>query len=78
MRTGSQIQAVQINSCPLEHYWFNSHIGETVHVADSGEPDQWHIVTGVHEGKHVLKSVCSPAEMTLIELDKSRLMKMGA
>lgn len=68
MRTGTECHTVKINSCPSEHYWFNNHIGEPVIVADSGESDEWYIVTGTHEGKQVLKSVCSPAEMTLIDL----------
>jgi len=74
MRVGQNIQAVKINSCPNEFYWFNHYVGETVHVSDSGEPDEWYIVTGEHEGKQVLKSVCSPAEMTLIDLGTNYIL----
>jgi hypothetical protein len=68
MRVGHNIQAVQINSCPNEFYWYNNHIGLTVNVADSGEDGEWYIVTGEHLGKHVAKSSCSFVEMTLIDM----------
>ncbi len=78
MRAGGELYEVKINSCPNEFYWYANKIGSTVIVADSGEPDEWYVVTGEHEGKQVLKSVCSQVEMTLIDMEISGLMRKGA
>lgn len=78
MRVGQTISSVEIKSCPNEFYWYRNHIGEPIIVADSGESDEWYIVTGIHEGKQVLKSVCSPAEMTLIDLGTDYILEVSA
>lgn len=61
MQTSESIHPILIYKCSHAEAWYRDIEPVILHVADSGDPNEWYIVSGEHKGKHVAKADCTTA-----------------
>ena len=68
MQTSKETHQVELNT-PHTGTWYENLTPILVTVADSGDPTEFYITEGEHQGKHILKSDCRQA----IQIEGMRL-----